>query len=54
MGVPVIDTIDENFILKLSEWISDSKRVKVDFPDETAQIVDNMIKRYTKGVPISA
>jgi uncharacterized protein (TIGR00661 family) len=54
LGVPVVHAIDENFVAELTRWISDSNKVKVDFPDETAKIIDNMIKRYTKEVPISA
>ncbi len=48
MGVPVIHAIDENFIGNLCKWIADDKRIDVNFPDETAQIVDNMVKQYAK------
>jgi hypothetical protein len=48
LGVPVINEIDEQFIYRINNWLSDEKRVEVDFPDETAQIVENMVKQYAK------
>ncbi|WP_426669174.1 glycosyltransferase family protein [Mucilaginibacter sp. McL0603] len=48
IGVPVIHAIDEDFTEQLNKWIADDNRIEVNFPDETAQIVDNMIKRYAK------
>ncbi|MGZ3926884.1 MAG: glycosyltransferase family protein [Mucilaginibacter sp.] len=54
MGVPVIHTIDESFAGHINRWIEDDKRVKVNFPDETAQIIDNMIKQYAKPGSILA
>ena len=49
LGVPVIHTIGEDFVPQLNQWIQNGKAVEVDFPDETAQIIDNMIKRYAKS-----
>jgi uncharacterized protein (TIGR00661 family) len=54
LGVPVLHTINESFVGEVNKWIADDKRIRVDFPDETAQIIDNMIKRYAKGGLISA
>ena len=54
MGVPMIHAIDENFVGHINNWIADDKRVKVNFPDETAQIVDNMVKQYAKPGSILA
>jgi uncharacterized protein (TIGR00661 family) len=48
IGVPVIHAIDDGFTEQLNKWIMDDNRIEVNFPDETAQIVDNMIKRYAK------
>jgi len=48
LGVPVVTEIDEHFIFHLNNWISHDKRVIVDFPDETAQIVDEMVKKYAR------
>jgi hypothetical protein len=46
LGVPVVNEIDDNFAARLNTWINDDKKVLVNFPDETAQIVDDMIKKY--------
>jgi uncharacterized protein (TIGR00661 family) len=54
LGVPVIHAIDENFAAEVNKWVANDKKIKVDFPDETAQIVDNMVKRYAKPESISA
>ncbi|MDB5135275.1 MAG: glycosyl transferase [Mucilaginibacter sp.] len=54
LGVPVIHTIDEHFLPQINQWIADDKRVPVNFPDETAQIIDNMVKRYAKPGSILA
>ena len=54
MGVPIISAIDDDFIGNLCKWITDDKRVDVNFPDETAQIIDDMIKQYAKPGPILA
>jgi uncharacterized protein (TIGR00661 family) len=48
LGVPVVNEIDDQFIYHLNNWICSDKKIKVDFPDETARIVDDMIKRYAK------
>jgi uncharacterized protein (TIGR00661 family) len=49
IGVPVIHSIHEDFTEQINKWIADDNRIEVNFPDETAQIVDNMIKRYAKA-----
>lgn len=46
MGVPVINGIDANFTAHITNWINDDKKVKVNFPDETAQIVQDMVHKY--------
>ena len=48
LGVKVLNAIDENFSAHLKEWVNDDKKIDVNFPDETAQIVHDMIKRYAK------
>lgn len=49
MGVPVIHAIDDNFVSHINHWVKSDDRVWVDFPDETAQIVNQMIERYARG-----
>lgn len=54
LGVPVVHSIDDKFVAKVNKWIEDDSRVSVHFPDETAQIIDNMVNRYAKTNAISA
>ena len=49
LGVPVIDGIDDRFIYHLNNWISSENKINVDFPDETAVIVDALVKKYARG-----
>jgi uncharacterized protein (TIGR00661 family) len=48
LGVPVIQEIDDQFIFHINNWITHDKKITVDFPNETAQIVDDMVKRYAR------
>jgi uncharacterized protein (TIGR00661 family) len=49
LGVPVLTGIDDDFDTHISNWINDEKKIIVDFPDETAKIVDDMVKKYTRA-----
>jgi uncharacterized protein (TIGR00661 family) len=46
MGVPVLQAIGDGFVDNLKKWIKEDNKVWVDFPDETAQIVHDMVQRY--------
>lgn len=48
LGVEVIHTINHDFAARINNWLADDRRIIVDFPDETAQIVDDMVKKYAK------
>lgn len=48
LGVPVVQAIDDHFVAHVNRWIKEDNRVFVDFPDETAQIVDNIVKKYAR------
>ena len=48
LGVPVVEAIDENFLSHLNKWINDPTKIQVNFPDETAQIVHDMVTKYAK------
>lgn len=54
LGVPVVHHIDNHFAQHLQKWIADDKNIIVDFKDETAQIVENMVKQYAKPQAILA
>jgi len=49
LGVPVVNEIDEHFDIRLTNWLNDDTRIQVDFPNETARIVDDMINKYAKA-----
>lgn len=49
LGVPVINGIDEHFDSHISNWLNDDKKIQVDFPDETAEIVHDMVNKYAKA-----
>src|ERR1700712_1799472 len=46
LGVPVIHDIDESFVAKIKNWVENSPIIPVNFPDETADIVEKMVKQY--------
>ncbi len=46
MGVPVINQIDETLVPRLKAWVHSENLIKVNFPDETAKIVEGIIKNY--------
>ncbi|MGI4726956.1 MAG: glycosyltransferase family protein [Janthinobacterium lividum] len=48
LGVSVQQKIDENFVPALKKWIASEEKIKVNFPDETAQIVASIVSKYGK------
>jgi uncharacterized protein (TIGR00661 family) len=48
LGVPVVSEINDKFNGHLNKWINDGKKIIVDFPDETAVIVDKLVKQYAR------
>jgi uncharacterized protein (TIGR00661 family) len=48
LGVPVVNEIDGHFNDHLTNWLNDDKKIQVNFPDETAMIVDNLVKKYVR------
>ena len=48
LGVPVVHEIDDHFIYNVNNWIKNDRIIKVDFPNETASIVDNLVKKYAR------
>lgn len=46
LGVPIIHQIDSAFIEELRNWIADEQKIVVDFPDETANIVAELVSSY--------
>ncbi|MVN19991.1 glycosyltransferase family protein [Mucilaginibacter arboris] len=48
LGIQVLQKIDENFIAEVKQWVTSAQKIKVNFPDETAQIIANIISDYAK------
>ncbi len=46
MGVPVVKKIDKNFVSILKEWTVGNDLVQVNFPDQTAAIIKNLVNTY--------
>ncbi|MEO6524131.1 MAG: glycosyltransferase family protein [Mucilaginibacter sp.] len=49
LGVPVVHDIDDSFVAKLRAWVEESKVITVNFPDETAGIIEGMVKKYARS-----
>lgn len=43
-GIPSLDRVDSSFPKRISDWLRASPPVRVDFPDQTREIVDHMMK----------
>lgn len=54
LGVPVLHQIDNKFEQHLHSWITGGKKIEVNFKDETAAIVENMVKMYARPQAILA
>lgn len=48
LGVPVVNDINNRFVARLKTWVEDGKVIPVNFPDETAAIIEGMVKKYAR------
>ncbi len=48
LGASVLQRIDETFIPQVKQWVAAEPKIEVDFPDETAQIIQNIVSGYAK------
>jgi uncharacterized protein (TIGR00661 family) len=48
LGVPVVQEINDGFSTQLEKWLNTPNTISVNFPNETAQIVENMVKMYAR------
>ena len=46
MGVPVVHDINKKFVSYLDTWIKEDFKIKVDFPDQTAAIIEKVVNTY--------
>lgn len=48
MGVATLEDVGADFVEKVESWLTSDERVLVDYPDETAMIVADILRRYKK------
>ncbi len=48
LGISTINQVDGHFVSNLKNWIYTDKTIKVNFSNETASIVDDIINRYAR------
>ncbi len=46
LGVPLIKKIDDNLVPFLKQWVNTAQQIQIDFPNQTAEIIDEMIKKF--------
>lgn len=46
MGVPVINKLSRKHQLKIYKWTKSRRKVPIDFPDNTQNIVDQILSKY--------
>jgi predicted small secreted protein len=54
MGVPVIKSLKQKHIGSIEQWIRLEKKIFVDFPDVTEQVINKLIKENYKKSSSSA
>lgn len=50
VGVPVINTLSDNYFDEIKAWLDSDNRVKVDYPDITDKVIDDLMSRYQHGL----
>lgn len=51
-GCTVVTEINGNFLNQLNSWIEYAKPLYIDYPDETAEIVGNLVAKHSKLVEV--
>ncbi len=46
LGVPSVKKIDDNLVSILKNWVSSEQKIQIDFPNQTAQIVEDIVKNF--------
>jgi uncharacterized protein (TIGR00661 family) len=50
MGVPVIKKLKEKHIETLKDWVASDFKIEINYPDNTARIVNQIFENYVLGV----
>ena len=51
MGVPVLKSLKLKHLHILKTWIQSGERIKVDYPDNTASVIDAIVARHLQKIP---
>ena len=54
MGVPVMKSLKKKHLDKLKHWLQSRKRVLVDYPDNTEQIIDKILHTHAPSGTMEA
>jgi uncharacterized protein (TIGR00661 family) len=46
LGATVVKKIDDYFVASLEKWVTEPQKIEVDFPDQTALIIENLIHNF--------
>ncbi len=46
MGVPVMKSLKQKHLHVLKEWVGSTEKIKVDYPDITANIIDTVLEKH--------
>ncbi|MBE8714493.1 glycosyltransferase family protein [Sphingobacterium hungaricum] len=47
LGVPVVKSLKKKYEYAIEAWLNGKSRIKVDFPDNTQQIIDKIIRKHS-------
>ncbi|HEX8378568.1 MAG TPA: glycosyltransferase family protein [Pedobacter sp.] len=48
MGIPVVYQLNDDAITLIKDWLNTSEKIAVNFPDETASIIANIVSTYAR------
>ncbi len=47
LGAPVVWN-EAEFLIKVEQWVNASQRIELDFPNQTEEIIKNLVEKYSK------
>lgn len=50
LGLPVIWSSNKNWLPIIKDWVENPQQHQFNFPDETAKIIDDMVKKYARDL----
>lgn len=54
LGVPVIKSLKAKHLATVRDWVNKAQAVKMDYPDETEEIINQLLEKYASGMAVSA